>query len=441
MLSEILYPYQKEGVEFILTHRGCLLADEMGLGKTLQAIEAMNRLSVKNALIVCPSSLKLNWEDELKKYLLLDIPVHVIRNGKQEIPENSIIILNYDILTTYQNTLRGRIWDILICDESHYLKNEKANRTKEICGTSVKPGLRAKRKLFMTGTPILNRPSELWTTIKAMKQEDNFGGNFFKFGLKYCDGHKEWVGKKEVWNFKGSSNLSDLNKNLSDTIMIRREKNHVLKELPPIIYQTIKVECQPNESELVAEEDKLFQEHEEIKKRITVDFKDKTLKENRRRIFAQLSEARQNVAIMKIPYTLELLRSTKEKVVVFAHHRQVIDLLSIGLEKCVLLHGGMSDKERHSSVKAFQEDPEIQYFIGSLFASGVGLTLTAASHVVLHELDWTPGIIDQAISRCHRIGQKGSVLAQSIVFEKSLDEVMLRTLGRKRAVIKGAIRT
>ena len=178
-----LYPFQREGIKFAVKHKRCLIADEMGLGKTVQAIGLINELGCHPVLIVCPASLKLNWKNELERWLhhAEGEPTHKIGiiNGNKWAENTEISIISYDLLKKYRQQIRAHKWGLLVCDESHYIKNEKANRTEEILGSKTVEPIQADRVLFLTGTPILNRPSELWTTFRALAPEEF--GSFFQF--------------------------------------------------------------------------------------------------------------------------------------------------------------------------------------------------------------------------------------------------------------------
>ena len=254
------FGYQNAGVEYILNAPNCLLADEMGLGKTIQAIIAWNMVDAKRVLVICPATLKLNWEIEVKKWSVKPYSVHVVGPAKWK-PFNSeyqVVIINYDILKKYHAFVHGEDWDYVAIDEAHFVKSPKAIRSIEVLGKEHTkkekkeaeiwnernprdkmevpvdiPPLRAKRKLMITGTPRGSKTKDLFPLLHYLDPVE--WDNFFKFALRYCGAHKE----NGYWNFDGSSNLDELNARLRSTIMIRRLKADVLKDLPDKLRQPI----------------------------------------------------------------------------------------------------------------------------------------------------------------------------------------------------------
>lgn len=224
-------PFQKAGIAFALDRPATLIADEMGLGKTIQAIGVMNATGADNILVICPASLRLNWRNELKRWLVKRELGIGIATGKS-FPADEIVVINYDILAKHRTALRARDWDVVVYDEVHYCKNQKTQRTKEALGYADKKGvvevppIPAKRRLLLTGTPILNRPVELWPLLQAMDPQT--WRSFFGFAQRYCAATNNGHG----WDFSGASNLDDLQRRLRQTIMVRRLKADVLKELP-----------------------------------------------------------------------------------------------------------------------------------------------------------------------------------------------------------------
>jgi SWI/SNF-related matrix-associated actin-dependent regulator 1 of chromatin subfamily A len=431
----------------------------MGLGKTIQAIGVINASPrPKKVLVVAPASLKLNWKRELEKWLTYPLTVGVAGN---ELPDTDIVILNYDVLGKFKDKLMSASWDILIADEAHYAKNPKAQRTinlvgaeKKIGGKYVKvPGIadKAKRKIFLTGTPILNRPIELWPIVSTLTP--GTFPNFISFAKRYANAQEGRYG----WDFSGASNLGELQDKLRATIMVRRMKKDVLTELPTKRRQVIELEPDSKARKVVEREQELSKKHETelIKLRVAAELAKTSgsdddyesavarLRTASRVAFDEISKERHDVALAKVPQVIEHLKDVLEqqdKVVVFAHHRDVIDQIMAAFPgEAVKLTGEDSIDERQKSVDAFQTDPNVKIFVGSIHAAGVGITLTAASHVVFAELDWVPGNITQAEDRLHRIGQTNTVLVQHLVFDESLDAKIVKTLVEKQAVIAEAL--
>ena len=223
--------YQLAGVAYAQSREATLIADEMGLGKTIQALGVINvEKTIANVLVVCPASLKLNWKREATKWLTRPLKIS-IANGT--FSPGGMVIVNYEQVKKYRSQIDAVQWDLLIVDEAHYLKNAKADRTASVLGRwhqdpkkLVKP-IQARRKLFLTGTPILNRPCELWTLLQAIDKQ-GLGGNWKAFHTRYCAAYQGRHG----WVIDGASHLDELQARLRSGVMIRRMKADVLTELP-----------------------------------------------------------------------------------------------------------------------------------------------------------------------------------------------------------------
>ena len=381
---------------------------------------------------------------------------------------DGVVVVNYDVLHKHEDVLHASEFDVLIVDEAHYLKNQKARRSKMVFGIPASPklraagvpdvpGIRAKRRIFLTGTPIANRPAELFPLISYL--DPISWPDFFRFAVRYCNGHRrQFSSTKSGWDFSGASNLEELQEKLRSTIMIRRLKKDVLTELPPKRRQVI--ELTPDESgrEALRAELDAYKSHAEdeiagleAEAELALAADDPAsyanavarLEKGSSARFEEISALRLETARAKIPVALEFIREAAEesaKVVVFAHHKEVVRALAKEFgEEAVILVGDTPMIERQEAVDRFQRDPNVRIFIGSIMAAGVGITLTAAAHVIFFELDWVPGNVSQAEDRCHRIGQKESVLVQHLVLEGSLDAIMAKKIVAKQNVIDRAL--
>jgi SNF2 family DNA or RNA helicase len=449
--------YQRAGIAYALSHGSTLIADEMGLGKTVQAIGVINASpTVKTVCIVCPASLKLNWKRECVKWLARPSNIGIVGerdsvgpyppSGGWPVQESvNIRIINYDVLSKLP---KDATFDLIIVDEAHYAKNSKAQRTKNLQAIAKRTRASGGRVLLLTGTPILNKPIELWTLLQMVSPEvwdppgnlkgravgAGEGAGFFRFAKRYCDAHQEWVSRtKQVWIFDGSSNLPELQERLRETCMVRRLKADVLRELPPKRRQVI--ELSPTDADgntLAWDEVDVDDDYESAHRKLAkIGFED-------------FSAVRHAQALSKVPAVIDHVREVLEstaKVVLFAHHKDVIAQIMAGLSDAnpVKLDGDMDQASRQASVDAFQNDPSVRVFVGSLKAAGVGLTLTAASTVIFAELDWTPATLSQAEDRCHRIGQTDSVLVQHLVLQGTLDAKMARMITEKQDVADAAL--
>lgn len=460
-----LLPYQKAGVAYALAHDATLIGDEMGLGKTIQAIAVANQTHAKRVLVLCPASLKLNWRNEIRAWQTEALPITVV-NARDAIDSNTSgwVIINYDIAQRYP-ALKQIAWDLVIFDECHRLKNAKAQRTKFLFGYKArgvpntpkyqpesKP-LEAKRRLLLTGTPIVNRPAELFPLLHYLDPQR--WGSFMSYGKRYCAAHHNGYG----WDFSGASNLPELQDRLRSTCLIRRLKKDVLTELPPKRRQVITIETDDNtrlHGLVMRETETQARLDTEIARARTAVLEAEAVGDEaayRRAVeklndletcaFTEMSKIRHELAVAKVPQILEHLAEVNgdHKIVIFAHHRDVVEQLIAGMETgtVVSITGDTPIEKRQEAVERFQNDPAVTRFVGNIQAAGVGLTLTAASHVVFAELDWVPGNMTQAEDRCHRIGQHDSVLVQHLVVDGSLDARMAHILIAKQDVIDKAL--
>lgn len=441
-------PYQKAGIEFS-KNRNALIADQPGLGKTIQAIGVINsKKKLKNILIVCPASLRINWKRELENWLTRKYSIGIV--DRDFYPENAnIVIINYDVVDRHKDKLHKIEWDLLIADEAHYLKNPDSKRTATILGRKKNSSkIRAKQKLFLTGTPILNKPVELFSLLNSL--DPDRWTSFWKYAKRYCAAKHNGFG----WDFSGSSNLEELQDILRSSVMVRRLKEDVLTDLPKKRRQIIELPVDTSIFSSLREEQKMWEEENEMLSALRASVLVSKVSENQEEykqsvnnlqqgvstFFSNLSKLREKIALKKLPYVIEHLKSFDGKVVVFVHHKKVATELKNSLGKeAVMLVGDTKMEDRQIAVDSFQTDPNVKYFIGSIMAAGVGITLTAASTVVFVELDWVPGNMSQAEDRCHRIGQKNSVLVQHLVLENSLDARIAEKLIKKQEVIDKAL--
>ena len=436
-------PFQKAGIAYTLARPAVLIGDEMGLGKTVEAIGVINvSPRPERVLVICPASLKVNWKRELERWSVHKLSIGIAA-AKEPFPKTNVVIVNYDILDRFQTEWEATTFDYLIVDECHYVKNPGAKRTKAVLS------IKAKKQIYMTGTPIVNRPKELWTVIH--KLDPKTWTSFWRFAQRYCGAYHNGWG----WDFSGASNLEELQSKLRATILVRRLKKDVLTELPDKMRQVIELPSNGFQK-FVDLEWKAWRVHkdkiEELQKRIEeaamledVEAYREVVKSLRSEVaiaFNSMAKVRHDTAVAKIPMVIEHLKDAVDqgKVVCFAHHHDVVDALAEAFkDECVVVDGRVKPAERMDLVDKFQKDPDCKLFIGSITAAGVGITLTAASHVVFAELDWVPGNVSQAEDRLHRIGQKNSVLVQHLVLEESLDAHMAKVIVKKQEVIEKAL--
>lgn len=413
-----LRAYQLEGVKqlvsFVEKRKAAILADEPGLGKTAQVAEYIRQTKPQKTLIVCPASLRVNWDIELRQWGAGDY---------------FYTILSYDYVGKRKAKDFGA-HDLIVFDEAHYLKNPSAKRTKTCLA------LQAEQRLFLTGTPVVNRPMDLYPILQSV----GIKMDRTAFGKRYCNGHLVTIRwkpvRKQAWDFTGASNQDELNRALRNSCMVRRTKAEVLGELPAKVRQVIELEYDAYEPASL--------------KAAVLRYLDgfqaaaDNLEELRRVAFTELATARLDTAREKLPHVISFISDLLEetpKVVVFAHHREIIEnLASAWPGETVKLYGGMTDAAKDANVRAFQNDPTVRVFVGQIQAAGTGITLTAASTVVFAELDWVPGNILQAEDRCHRLGQQDSVRVIHLAAKGSIDARMIQLLVAKQENIERIVR-
>lgn len=422
-IGKALRPYQTAGVRFMLATPKSINADDMGLGKTIQALATLETAEAYPALIVCPASVALNWRAEANRW----VPgrkVQVIKKGTDKLDSTAdITVATYDLAKKMVPDLLERHFNATIADESHYLKNSKAQRTK-----ALEPIIeKSPRAHMLTGTPITNRPSDLVSPLRMLGYLDDLGG-WRTFVTHYCNGHQTKYG----WDISGASNLGELNQKLRQKCLVRRKKGDVLTELPPKARTLQTVE--------VAMGDYKAKERELLKK-----MRENAEAENKEvNMLGELATLRRAAGIAKIPAAVETVGEYVEadrKVVVFAHHLEVLDGIQHELptDKVVRIDGSVTKEARQAAIDKFQNDPNKLVFLSSTQAGGVGITLTAASDVIIVEQEWVAADMDQAEDRCHRIGQTSSVNAIHLLAANTIDEKLSRLVAEKRDIAEKAL--
>lgn len=419
-------PYQKAGIEYALKVKHTLFADPPGLGKTIEAIGFKNAKGIKRALVICPASLRKNWEREILGWDVSSPKVEIYSPGKfKKENRTDVLIFSYGHapnLAAVADVVKNFEYDLCIIDEIHQLKEPKAKRTKYILAKNGLAG-KAKHIIALSGTPMVNRPIELFTIIKTLGHKAINEMSFHIYGIRFCGGFEsEWG-----WSYEGATDMKELGRRLRSHFMVRRQKADVLKDLPEKFPSNIVfLDKAPGTANL-------------IKRMLAFDV-DTVIKGAEKAEFTELSNLRLELGLAKIKPAVEYIKtqleSGHEKIVLFAHHREVVAGLYGELKAYnpVFLVGGMKDPQ--ASVDTFQNDKRCRLFIATIGAGGVGHTLTAASYVILVEPSYVPGDNEQAIDRCHRIGQTEAVQSDYLVFENSLDLRVLQILIKKSKDIK-----
>lgn len=428
-LDSRLFSFQRTGVAFIESRKGrALIADEMGLGKTAQAISWLClHPELRPVVIVCPASLKINWKRELELWGLKEEKIQIISGKKNGyLLTGQIIIINYDILTPWLEAVMNYNPKVIIMDEIHYTKNSGAQRTS----AAKRLAKKTSHVIGLSGTPIVNRPIEFFNSINMIRP-DVFP-SFWRFAHEFCGARHNGFG----WDFTGATNTNKLHNLLTETIMIRRLKRDVLKDLPDKIYGVV-----PFEIENRKEYDKAASNI--VDWILKNEGKEKADKASQAEVLVEFEKLKQLATTGKIEAIKEWVTDfleSGEKLVLFATHTLTLDLLQKAFPKIsVRLDGSTSQGGRQEAVDRFQNDDEIRLFLGNIKAAGVGITLTAASNVGFVELPWTPGDYEQASDRLHRIGQKNVVNVWTLVAQNTVEEDIAVILSEKQKVLAAVL--
>ena len=412
--------HQKEAIEKLAGSKRFILADDMGLGKTTSTIIAALETGAKKILIVCPASLKINWQREIENYS--DRSVY-ISEGKNFSIEHDFVIVNYDILKNFydlkdkDNSLitQGN-FDLIILDEAHYVSNGQAARTKLVNSFSKK----CERVWLLTGTPMTNRPMNYFNLLSLI--ESPVSQNWMAYAIRYCQGYQFTAGTRKIWNVTGASNLEELRDRTSRQVL-RRLKTEVL-DLPEKIITPVYLRLKSKLYEgLMGEYYDWYNKNPDESSSLTVQF-------------SKLMKVRQVIAEEKIKDTIELAENILEqdkKVIIFTNFTETLNRIADHFGKqAVRLDGSTSKPQRQYAVDQFQDNDKIKVFVGNVKAAGVGITLTAAEAVIINDLSFVPGDLAQAEDRAYRYGQKNSVSVYYPIFDNSIEAIIYDMVNKKK---------
>ncbi len=444
-LKAELFPYQKDGVEFAVCKKGVIIADEMGLGKTLQAIATSilkrDLFNFKRTLIICPASLKYQWQQEIEKFS--SERALVIEGNKKE---RSLIYKNSDtffLITNYEAVLRDVITiknyppDLVILDEAQRIKNYETKTS-----TAVK-SIPRKHSLVITGTPIENRLIDLYSVMNFVNPE--LLAPLWEFSMQHC-----YFDKSKKNRITGYFNLQSLKEKL-DTVVIRRQKKDVMTQLPELTEITIPIELTQEQSEM----------HAGFAQALTmyINKKHKTIYDMQR-IFQLLTSMRMvcdstylidkesNIS-PKLKELEEILLEKldiigqKRKIIIFSEWKTMLHLIENFLKSknigYVRLSGEVAVKNRGKLISEFADNPDCLVFL-STEAGGAGLNLQMADTVINFELPWNPAKKNQRIGRIHRIGQKSQNLTVfNLVSLNSIEERIASGIVVKEALFDAVL--
>lgn len=433
-----LFPYQRKGVARALELKRLIIGDEPGLGKTGQSIAAIYHVKAFPCLIICPSSLKINWQREWSKWtdrkaMVLEDKVKNTWHRYYEAGMADVFIVNYESLKKYfvesidvppgkkmrlnhiKFNDKVNFFKSIVVDESHRCKSFATQQSKFV------KGICANKEYIMalTGTPVINKPIDLMPQLGIIGRDSDFGG-YKSFRDRYCAGPKE------------ASNLKELNFRLNRTCFFRRDKKDVLKDLPAKMRQVVYCNIATRKEYADAEADL---ENYLMQYRNATD--EQVQKSMKGEIMVRIGILKNISARGKLSDVYEFIddvMESGEKLVLFGHLKEVIGQIKHHYPGCVSITGDDRMDERQMSVDSFQNNPNCKLIVCSIQAAGVGLTLTASSRVAFVELGWHPAIHDQCEDRCHRIGQTDSVQCTYFLGKDTIDEHVYKIIDDKRAM-------
>ena len=430
------YPYQLKGIARGLELKRFMNCDEPGLGKTLQRIATINIAGAFPCLVICPSSLKINWMREWEKFtdkkaMILTDKVRDTWTFFFQTGMHQVFIVNYESLKKYfvQRIKKSEGWTLrdvefrnsinlfksVIIDESHRCKSASTQQAKFCKGICT-----GKEWIIeLTGTPVVNRPKDLIPQLAILNRMEDFGG-YKPFVNRYCSGQRE------------ASNLKELNFNLWKYCMFRREKSLVLTDLPDKIRQVNTCEITNRKEYVDAERDLIMY----LQKYKDAD-DEKIEKALRGEVMVRINILRQISARGKVRDVIEFVKDFREngkKIILFCSLHEVVDQLKRYFPTAVSVTGRDSQDVKQRAVDAFQNNPKTDIIICSIKAAGVGLTLTASSNVAFVEFPWTYADCCQCEDRAHRIGQKDSVTCYYFLGRRTIDEKVYRIIQEKKNI-------
>ena len=424
-LADGLYPHQVEGLAFLLGRTRAILADDMGLGKTRQSIIAMRESTRPPYVVVCPASVKNNWQREIH---LVEPSVPVVVVGREPTPPPGFdgwVVVNYDLLRRERDALLALDARGFVFDEAHYLKNHLSQRSRlsrELVRTvdgHVPPVVHV-----LTGTPMTNRPRDLFPLLQLVNHA--LGRSFLSFAKRYCDATKNDYGH---WLTNGASRIEELTVQLQG-VMLRRTKDAVL-DLPSKHRTWVDVEVPAAVRDALNDTLAMF-----------LDDSRRTRRGGRAAI-SLISSARRRLAVAKVKQTVEYVEGVLaqgEKVVLFSCFTHATRRFAKAFgDRAVTVTGEVPASRRQQLIDRFQSDPAVRVFIGQIHAAGIGINLTAARVVVFNDLDWVPANHWQAEDRVHRIGQSGVVQVTYMVGQGTLEEFVRAVLEAKAGLVNAIV--
>jgi SWI/SNF-related matrix-associated actin-dependent regulator 1 of chromatin subfamily A len=438
-------PFQEAGSDWLALSPRAMLAWEPGVGKTPTAVRACVKVSARRILVICPPIATSVWRRHFEDWSnYRDIRVLDAVNSLKPytfMEGTGVRIVAYSRVNTSESVVKAamkRGWDVAILDEGHYLKNPEALRTQRVYGKKHDlvggPLEKAAFVWVLTGTPVLNHPAEFWPHLHALavdtiKAQGAKPFTYDQFVDRYCVAHDTPYGRRIV----GAKNIHELAGKIA-WFMDRKRIADVIKDLPPlrIVDHPLPADTYVNPNL-----------RKELAEAIAQSGFDEALDDDTLLAAVQaggvaFSTVRRLIGLAKIEAVADLVMdmlddSDDDKIIVFAHHRDVVNGLAEQLKKhkALVIHGGTSPVNRDAAIDLFQNDPKYRLIILAIEAAGESITLHASHNVIIAEPSPVPMKNAQAIARAYRRGQRNAVLARFVLLPGTLDARLMAIIARK----------
>jgi SWI/SNF-related matrix-associated actin-dependent regulator 1 of chromatin subfamily A len=444
-----LWPFQKCDIEYALGRKCTLIGDQPGLGKTPVAICFANEIRAKRVLVICPASIRVQWVKRIREWTTLRWPycIHPILVGRHGVhPTAEWTVVSYDLARTEAigKALAKGHYDLLILDEAHYLKTPDSRRTRAVFGGGHDRlfeafAERSERILALTGTPLPNRPREAYTLARGLcwdsidwMSEDSFKERFNP--SQTIEKFNPVTRETKVYIDERSGRHGELQNRLRANFMTRHLKREVMTQLKMPVYDIIQLEETAPVKMALKAESMLGIDPEMLE---GADFS----------ALGAIATARRMMGIALAPQVADyidmLIDGGEEKIVVFAYHHEVLDILEKAWQRHGVLRvdGNTSAMRKAKSVELFCNEPRHQIWMAQILAGGTGTDglQKVSCHALIAEADWVPGNNEQAFDRLDRGGQNRTVQGDIFVAPNSFAEKILASALRKGHTVHAAL--
>ena len=440
LLKTELLPYQLDGIAFAVAAGRAVLADDMGLGKTIQGIGIAELLAreanIRKVLVICPTSLKSQWRNEIHRFSNRDCQLVLGKASERPAQYGNsafFTVCNYEQVLRDILAIERLPWDLIILDEGQRIKNWEAKTTR------IVKGLKSPFALVLTGTPLENRLDDLYSIVQFI--DDRRLGPAFRFFNR----HRTVDEKGRVLGYR---NLAQLREQLKP-ILLRRTRGQVMRQLPERTTEIVRIPATDEQLELHGAHMRVVGQ---IARKPYISEMDllrlqKALLMCRRSANSTCLVDKQEPGYSsKLAHLDDMLgdlaAEEDRKIVMFSEWTSMLDLIEpiLGTRglRYVRLDGSIPQKKRQSLVREFQDHPECRLFL-TTNAGSTGLNLQAANTVINIDLPWNPTVLEQRISRAHRMGQKRPVQVYVLITEETIEESLLKTLSDKHSLALAAL--